>query len=32
HDYIKWYNTERIQLKLKGLSPVDYRTQSQNAA
>lgn len=32
HAYIKWYNTERIQLKLKGLSPVDYRTQSQNAA
>lgn len=32
HSYIAWYNTERIQLKLKGLSPVDYRTQSKNAA
>ena len=28
HDYIKYYNNERIQLKLKGLSPVQYRTQS----
>lgn len=28
HDYIKYYNHERIQLKLKGLSPVQYRTQS----
>jgi len=26
--YIAWYNNERIQLKLKGLSPVEYRTQS----
>jgi transposase InsO family protein len=26
--YIHWFNHERIQLKLKGLSPVDYRTQS----
>ncbi|MDX1788483.1 MAG: IS3 family transposase, partial [Psychrobacter sp.] len=23
-----YYNHERIQLKLKGLSPVQYRTQS----
>jgi hypothetical protein len=23
-----YYNNERIQLKLKGLSPVQYRTQS----
>lgn len=30
--YITWYNTERIQLKLKGLSPVEYRAQSENAA
>lgn len=28
HDYIHYYNHERIQLKLKGLSPVQYRTQS----
>lgn len=28
HDYIAYYNHERIQLKLKGLSPVQYRTQS----
>ena len=26
--YIRWFNHERIQLKLKGLSPVEYRTQS----
>lgn len=26
--YVHWFNHERIQLKLKGLSPVDYRTQS----
>ncbi|WP_439238984.1 IS3 family transposase, partial [Lonepinella sp. BR2919] len=24
------YNNERIQTKLKGLSPVQYRTQSLN--
>lgn len=28
HEYIKYYNTERIKIKLKGLSPVQYRTQS----
>ena len=28
HEYIHYYNNERIQLKLKGLSPVTYRTQS----
>lgn len=28
HEYIDYYNHERIQLKLKGLSPVQYRTQS----
>ncbi|WP_143187339.1 IS3 family transposase, partial [Rhodococcus maanshanensis] len=27
-DYIHWYNTERISTKLKGLSPVQYRTQA----
>ena len=25
HDYIEWYNTKRIKLKLDGLSPVAYR-------
>lgn len=30
HDYIHYYNNERIQVKLKGLSPVEYRTQSLN--
>lgn len=28
HDYIHWYNTERISTKLKGLSPVQYRAQA----
>lgn len=28
HDYIHYYNHERIQIKLNGLSPVQYRTQS----
>ena len=26
-DYIYYYNHDRIKLKLKGLSPVHYRTQ-----
>ena len=26
--YIHYYNHKRIKLKLKGLSPVEYRTQS----
>lgn len=26
--YMHWFNNERIQLKRKGLSPVEYRTQS----
>lgn len=25
HEYIRWYNTERISTNLKGLSPVQYR-------
>ncbi len=25
HDYIEWYNTKRIKLKLDGMSPVQYR-------
>ena len=28
HDYIRWYNNDRISEKLKGLSPVQYRTQA----
>ena len=28
HDYIRWYNTERISTKLRGLSPVQYRAQT----
>ena len=28
HEYIHYYNHDRIKQKLKGLSPVDYRTQS----
>ena len=28
NEYIYYYNNERILLKLKGLSPVQYRTQS----
>ncbi len=28
HDYIHWYNTQRISTKLKGLSPVQYRAQT----
>lgn len=30
--YIHYYNTDRIKVKLKGLSPVQYRTQSLIAA
>jgi putative transposase len=28
HDYIHWYNTERISTTLEGLSPAQYRTQA----
>lgn len=28
HEYIHWYNHERISTTLKGLSPVQYRTQT----
>ncbi|MBS7213403.1 MAG: IS3 family transposase, partial [Megamonas funiformis] len=28
----KYYNTKRIKIKLKGLSPVEYRTKSQLVA
>ncbi len=27
--YLWYYNNERISLKLKGMSPVQYRTHSQ---
>ena len=27
-DYIEYYNTQRITVKLKGLTPVEYRNQS----
>ncbi|WP_132024937.1 IS3 family transposase, partial [Bisgaardia hudsonensis] len=27
-DYIRYYNEKRIQLRLKGLSPIQYRIQS----
>ena len=30
-EYIKYYNNDRIKLKLKGLSPVQYRTQAVGA-
>ena len=30
--YIKYYNTKRIKIKLKGLSPVEYRIKSQLVA
>lgn len=28
HDYIAWYNFERISLTLEGMSPVEYRTHA----
>lgn len=28
HDYIGWYNTGRISSRLKGMTPVQYRTQA----
>jgi len=31
-EYIEYYNNRRIKSKLKGLSPVQYRTQSNRAA
>ncbi|PEP95259.1 hypothetical protein CN585_26010 [Bacillus toyonensis] len=30
--YIKYYNNKRIKTKLKGMSPVQYRTHTQEAA
>jgi putative transposase len=31
-EYIKYYNTERIKVKLKGLTPVEHRNQALLAA
>ena len=31
-NYIHWYNAKRVKNKLKGLSPVEYRTQSLDVA
>ena len=31
-EYIDYYNTRRIKVKLKGLSPVEYRTKSLRTA
>jgi transposase InsO family protein len=31
-EYIDWYNKYRIKSKLKGLSPIQYRTQSLSVA
>jgi putative transposase len=31
HEYITWYNTERISTKLEGLSPVQYRAGKASA-
>jgi putative transposase len=28
HDYVRYYNHERIKLRLKGLSPVEYRLKN----
>jgi len=30
--YITYYNTKRIKAKLKGMSPIQYRTHTQTAA
>ena len=32
HDYICYYNNRRIKIKLKGMSPVQYRTHSNKVA
>ncbi|WP_164519831.1 IS3 family transposase [Flaviflexus salsibiostraticola] len=28
HTYIAWYNTQRLSLTLKGMSPIEYRTHA----
>jgi putative transposase len=30
--YIHYYNTKRLKAKLKGMSPIQYRTHAQLAA
>ena len=32
HKYIHYYNNNRIKVKLKGMSPVEYREHSQLVA
>ena len=32
HDYMHWYNNRRTKVKLKGMSPVEYRTHSFKVA
>ena len=31
-EYLSYYNNDRMKLKLKGMSPVEYRTHSFTAA
>ncbi|MGF1907608.1 IS3 family transposase, partial [Aliivibrio salmonicida] len=31
-EYIEYYNTKRIKVKLKGLTPIEYRNQALQAA
>ena len=31
-EYLYYYNNDRMKLKLKGMSPVEYRTHSFSAA
>ncbi|AXY03779.1 hypothetical protein D1115_23165 (plasmid) [Vibrio alfacsensis] len=31
-EYIEYYNTKRIKVKLKGLTPMEYRNQALQAA
>lgn len=31
-EYIAYYNNDRIKVKLKGLTPVEYRNQALEAA
>ena len=31
-EYLSYYNNDRMKLKLKGMSPVEYRTYSFSAA
>ncbi|MFV0449496.1 MAG: IS3 family transposase, partial [Vibrio sp.] len=31
-EYIEYYNTKRIKVKFKGLTPIEYRNQALQAA